>query len=176
MSIVLHATSEFLKVALFASANTLNVAAVAPEIAVTEPRAAHVKTAQPRLDMQKKLVGISELRRSSDGLFYLDAQVNGTVVRFLVDTGATSIVLTRSDAERSGVMPDAAAFSRAASTAAGHTKFAAVKLDHLVAGPAAQYNVDAAVAGEGLQVSLLGISWLSRLNGVSLEGDRMVLR
>jgi aspartyl protease family protein len=117
-----------------------------------------------------------EVWRASDGLFYVDATVNGAPVRFLVDTGATTVVLTPEDAHRAGIMPEDTHFNVKADTANGGAAMAWVTLDHVnVAGTSAQ-GLRAAVAGTGLGVSLLGQSWLSQLDSVTIEGDRMTLR
>lgn len=115
------------------------------------------------------------IRRSGDGLFYLDAWVNGVPVRFLVDTGATTVVLTPADAARAGVLPGAAAFRYSAQTAGGKTAMARIRLAQLTAGAAERRDVDAAIAGAGLGVSLLGQSYLSQLSSVRISGDTMVL-
>ncbi len=117
-----------------------------------------------------------EIRRDPDGLFYVNALVNGVRVRFLVDTGASTIVLTPADAGRAGVLPQAAEFHDSAETAGGRTAMARVKLARLVVGPVEQRDVDAAVVGSGLNVSLLGQSWLTQLQSVTISGDRMVLQ
>jgi aspartyl protease family protein len=117
-----------------------------------------------------------ELLRGADGLFHLTATINGASVRFLVDTGASTIVLTKADAARVGVLPPQSAFNQSAETAGGQTSMARVTLAHMEAGPSVGMNVSAAIAGDGLGVSLLGQSWLSQLHSVMIEGDRMVLR
>ena len=117
-----------------------------------------------------------ELWRAEDGLFYVDASVNGQTIRFLVDTGASMIVLTAEDAERAGVSPDRASFTRVAETAGGKSRMAGVTLAHMRVGETSASAVPAVVAGEGLGVSLLGQNWLSHLASVTIEGDRMVLR
>lgn len=121
------------------------------------------------------IVGPVEIQRAQDGLFYLDARVNGAGVRFLVDTGASTVVLTKQDAERAGVSLGEDAFSEAAETAGGAARMARVKLSRLEAGPNVGTAVDAAIAGQGLAVSLLGQSWLSRYASVTIRGDRMLL-
>lgn len=117
-----------------------------------------------------------EIRRDPDGLFYITALVNGVRVRFLVDTGASTIVLTLNDAGRAGVLFAAPGFQDRAETAGGQTAMTRVKLARLVAGPAEQRDVDAAVVGDGLGVSLLGQSWLSKFQSVTITGDRMELK
>jgi clan AA aspartic protease (TIGR02281 family) len=117
-----------------------------------------------------------EINRAPDGLFYINAQVNGTPVRVLVDTGASTIVLTKSDAARAGVLPDNDAFDQSADTAGGATTMARTKLAHFTAAATERRDVDAVIASEGLGVSLLGQSWLSQLESLQIKGDRMVMR
>jgi aspartyl protease family protein len=115
------------------------------------------------------------IRRAGDGLFYCNGWVNGVPVRFLVDTGATTVVLTPADAARVGVMPEAAAFRHSASTAGGPVAMARIRLAQLAAGSAERRDIEAAIAGSGLGVSLLGQSYLSQLASVRISGDTMVL-
>lgn len=119
---------------------------------------------------------VHELWRGADGLFYADAIVNGQPVRFLVDTGASTIVLTAADAQRVGAATSASATRLVADTAAGPSAMSAVTLASVTVGPRSASEVRAAVASGGLSVSLLGLTWLAALDSVLIEGDRMVLR
>lgn len=146
--------------------------AVAPiPMLAAETRTASFVDITPRA-----IMSTGEIRRAPDGLFYVNAQVNGASVRFLVDTGASTIVLTKDDAARAGVLPDIQAFSESADTAGGKTAMARTKLAHLAAGTTERRDVDAVVASEGLGVSLLGQSWLSQLESLQITGDRLVMR
>ncbi|OYW45801.1 MAG: hypothetical protein B7Z08_00060 [Sphingomonadales bacterium 32-68-7] len=118
----------------------------------------------------------NELRRAADGLFYVTAIVNGAPVKFLVDTGASMIVLTAGDAERIGLMPEAEHFDGSAETANGRARTAQVTLDELAVGEIRSRRISAAVVRDGLGVSLLGQNWLSTLASLTIAGDRMVLR
>jgi len=117
----------------------------------------------------------NEVRRSADGLFYVNAIVNGAPVRFLVDTGATVIVLTPDDARRAGVGVESGAFSASAETANGRTSMARVVLDEVVVGATRTRALGAAVVQGNLPVSLLGQNWLAQLGSVTIAGDRMLL-
>jgi aspartyl protease family protein len=117
-----------------------------------------------------------ELRRAPDGLFYVNARVNGAAILFLVDTGASVVVLTKADAARAGISPNEEDFSAPTQTANGGATMARVTLAHMEVGAAANTSISAAVASEGLGISLLGQSWLSRLQSVMIAGDRMVMR
>jgi aspartyl protease family protein len=112
--------------------------------------------------------------RSGDGHFYLDLDVNGTPVRFLADTGATSVVLTRGDAARLGIDPDALDYSEVALTANGSVATAPIRLPEVVLGPYLDQNLRAFVNGGELDISLLGMDYLSAFH-VELSGDRMTL-
>ena len=117
----------------------------------------------------------TEISRAKDGLFYVTAMVNGAPVRFLVDTGASVVVLTPEDARRAGFTLAPAAFTRLASTANGKTAMARVRLNEVIVAGTRIEAIDAAVVEQGLHVSLLGQSMLSRLNSVTIRADSMVL-
>jgi aspartyl protease family protein len=115
------------------------------------------------------------LRRAADSHFYADAQVNGAAVRFLVDTGASGVVLTGGDARRAGI--GAGDYSARGIGAGGEVRLMPASVARLALGPIAADNVPAMVAEEGrLPVSLLGQSFLSRVGSVTIEGDTLVLR
>jgi aspartyl protease family protein len=114
------------------------------------------------------------IERASDNHFYADARVNGTNVRFLIDTGSSTVALTRADALRAGM--GAGDFDATGIGAGGKVKLMPTTIGRLSIGPLSADNVPAVVAEDGLPVSLLGQSYLSRLGSVSISGDRMTLR
>ena len=114
-----------------------------------------------------------ELQRGSDGHFYADAQVNGATIRFMVDTGASVVVLTPQDAQRAGIrLPSERA---TAMGVGGPIEVTPVTLDRIAIGGIEARGIQGAVA-EDLPVSLLGQSYLQRVSSVEIRGDRMVLR
>ena len=114
-----------------------------------------------------------ELVRAPDGHFYAEAQVNGARIRFLIDTGASMVALTRADAQRAGIaLPSERA---TAIGVGGPVEVIPVTIDRIAVGPLAATQVAGAVA-EDLNVSLLGQSFLARVGTVEITGDRMVLR
>jgi aspartyl protease family protein len=116
------------------------------------------------------------IRRGPDGHFHLDADANGIPVRFLVDTGATSTVLTIADAERSGIDTLTLEFDRPVRTANGIAFYARAMLDSLEIGPFRLSNVAVGVMPEdALDTSLLGMSTIDRFSGWRIAGDEMVL-
>lgn len=115
------------------------------------------------------------LRRAADGHFYARAEVNGTEIRFLVDTGASSVVLTREDAARAGLEPLRLSYTMPVSTANGTAMGAPVELARVTLGGIAHADVRALVSGGEMRTSLLGMSYLGRFRRLSVEGDTMVL-
>ena len=117
------------------------------------------------------------LRAGADGHFYANATVDGVAVRFMVDTGASSIALSAADARRVGFDPDALDYFLPVTTASGTALAARVTLDEVRLGSIAVPGVMAAVMPPGtLDRSLLGMSFLARLSGFEIAGDRLILR
>ena len=119
--------------------------------------------------------GVIELRQADDGHYYADTVVNGIAVTFLIDTGASDIVLSEEDARRVGLDPDSLSYSGQADTANGLVTTAPVRLKTLVLGPYEDRDLAASVNGGDLTDSLLGMRYLSRFD-MSISGDRMTLR
>ena len=119
--------------------------------------------------------GVS-IARSRDGHFWIDAEVNGRQIRFLVDTGASDVVLTREDADRLGILLQPQDYSLIYRTASGTTRAAPVQLDYVSFGTLHLWNVEAAVNQSNMDVSLLGQSFLSRLSGFEVSGNILTLR
>jgi len=114
--------------------------------------------------------------RSSDGHFNIEASVDGTDVRFLIDTGATGTVLSEQDAVRAGIAVDGLAFNRPIQTANGLAFEARTRIGRLEIGPFALRNVGVGVLrDEQLNTSLLGMNVLSRFASLKVEGDRLIL-
>lgn len=120
--------------------------------------------------------GALELRRAPDGHFHARAEVNGAPVRFIVDTGASEVVLSRQDATRAGIDVGSLSFTARARTANGLVATAPVRLDSLVFGGLVDRNLRAQVNAGELNASLLGMSYLDRFASIEIAGDRMLLR
>ena len=97
-----------------------------------------------------------ELPRALDGHYYLTAQVNGAPVDFVVDTGATGIVLTHDDATAAGIDTDALAYVGRALTANGEVRTAPVTLDRIQIGPVVDTRIRATVNEGQMDRSLAG--------------------
>jgi aspartyl protease family protein len=107
------------------------------------------------------------------GHFFADGTVNGLPLRFMVDTGATVIALPRREAERLGL--DYRNASRGVtSTANGPVAAYRVKLDSVRVGGIEMHNVDAMVLEGGLDMALLGMSFLNRVQ-MQRDGAIMIL-
>ncbi|MCQ0092775.1 TIGR02281 family clan AA aspartic protease [Roseovarius sp. M141] len=116
-----------------------------------------------------------ELPRAPDSHYYLDAQVNGAPVRFVVDTGASDIVLSRADAIRVGLHPDGLAFTGQANTANGMVRTAPVRLDSFVVGGVTDQDLRAVVNDGDLEESLLGMRYLQRFSNMQISNGTLVL-
>jgi aspartyl protease family protein len=110
-----------------------------------------------------------------DGHFYLTLEVNGTPVRFVVDTGATEMVLSAEDAARVGLSPQELVFSGRAFTANGTVETAPVRLDTVALGPVTDDGVRAVVNSGELGESLLGMSYLRRFDRIEISDGQLVL-
>ncbi len=119
--------------------------------------------------------GRIELPRAPDGHFYMTAQVNGTPIRFVIDTGATGVVLSQRDARRAGIDIETLVYSGQARTANGVVGTAPVRLERISLGGIVDRDVRAWVNGGRMNSSLLGMSYLQRFDKVEISGDRMVL-
>ncbi len=115
------------------------------------------------------------LEREDDGHFYADVRVNGTPVRFLIDTGASGIALSEDDAENAGLVLSSGASEVVGMGASGEVYGEFVELDSVELGSASVNEVPAIVLHGGEQ-SLLGQSFLSKFGSVEIRGDKMVLR
>lgn len=109
--------------------------------------------------------------------FEVEGRVGATPVLFLVDTGASLVVLTEGDAARIGIDVAALAFVAPFQTANGEALGALIRLPALEVGPIRIENVPAAVMRAGqLEQSLLGMSFLGRLQSYAVTGDTLTLQ
>ena len=131
--------------------------------------AATAKTSGPIRAMETRI------ERTPGGHFYVNGEVNGQLVNFVVDTGATSVALTQEDARRVGVDFSPAEFEVVGSGASGPVRGKLITLARVSVDGKEVTSVRGAVL-EGLDQSLLGQTYLSRIGGVEMRGDSMVLR
>jgi aspartyl protease family protein len=117
-----------------------------------------------------------QVLKASDGHYWADALIDGRVVRVMVDTGASVVVLTRADAERLGLDLTASDFSGSVVTASGPVRAAPVELKAVAVAGTRVDKVEALVVEQGLPHSLLGMSYLGRLSGFSATPAALTLR
>lgn len=119
--------------------------------------------------------GSVTLPRARDGHYYLTATINGTPLRFVVDTGATDMVLTRADAEAAGLSPDNLNYLGRASTANGEVRTAYVRLDEVELGGVRDTDVPAVVNEGEMRQSLLGMGYLQRWGRIEIANGELIL-
>jgi aspartyl protease family protein len=116
------------------------------------------------------------LPRHEDGHFYADALVNGQSIHFLVDTGASMIALTASDAQKIGMNFSPNEFEVVGRGASGDVLGKQVTFHHVTLDNKEAWDLHGAVLAEGLGVSLLGQNFLAQVGTVEIRGDQMILR
>ena len=119
--------------------------------------------------------GRIELPRAPDGHYYLTAEVNGAPITFVVDTGATNIVLNQEDAALAGLDPATLDYYGRATTANGEVRTAPVTLDHIAVGAVEDDRIRAYVNEGELDRSLLGMDYLQRFSSVEISGGKLIL-
>ena len=118
-----------------------------------------------------------EIVRGHSGDFAVAAHINGTRVPMVLDTGASSVVLTQEAAKAAGLPIEVLNYSVNIDTANGRTRAAAVTLDRIAVGGLTERSVPALVAQPGqLKNNLLGMSFLNRLESWEVRGDKLRLR
>jgi aspartyl protease family protein len=117
------------------------------------------------------------IARSSGGGFSIAAQINGARVTLALDTGASSVVLTQEAAKAAGLPVEVLTYTVNVETANGRARAAPVTLDRLAVGSIVERSVPALVAQPGqLHTSLLGMSFLNRLESLEVHGDQLLMR
>lgn len=169
------------------AAISVGVAGVA--IRSTDPQTPEIAAAKPKDDGgwsergggspgDARVTSSGEVRlgRAGDSHFYADANVDGTNIRMMVDSGASVVALTRRDAESIGIDVDRLPVAGMARTAGGDVPMRRVVLDSVDIDGIEVRRVEAAVVDADMEVSLLGQSYLAKLDSVNVEGDTMTLR
>ncbi len=140
---------------------------------VSELQPGSVQTVSPGVEGHGTVVRI----RKTEGHFVAKAKVNGKSVHMIVDTGASTVVLRSEDARRAGIQLSALTYSVPVETANGRAFAARVKLDKVSLGELTLEKVDALVTRPGaLHQSLLGMSFLSRLQSYEFSGNQLLMR
>jgi aspartyl protease family protein len=118
-----------------------------------------------------------KIRKRPDGHFMVKTEANGVPLTMLVDTGASTVVLRPEDGQRLGFAVDDLRYQVPVQTANGTTYAASIRLKTLSVGKIRMNDVEALVAKRGtLRESLLGMSFLNRLNSYEFSGEYLTLR
>jgi aspartyl protease family protein len=131
-------------------------------------------------DLLNKRLGatrVVQIPRAQGGEFALQAKINGIATPMVIDTGATSVVLTYETAKAAGLPLELLDYDVDLETAGGHTKAARLTLDRLAIGKLVERSVPALVVPHGkMKTNLLGMSFLDRLESWEVRTDNLMLR
>ena len=168
-----------LRLAVLALVGAVSAVGAAQAVASFNPAARATPVTAPaelaRIEVSDD-AGAASIAKSADGHFWAEADVNGSRVRFLVDTGASAVALTPSDAQRLGFDPARLNYAYKVMTANGEAHAAAVKLTSVSVSGARVADVDALVLDKGLDASLLGMTYLGRLSRFEATKTALILR
>ncbi|MGR3622230.1 retropepsin-like aspartic protease family protein [Pseudophaeobacter sp.] len=131
-------------------------------------------TLQPRQSVLSE-VGQVTVPRSTDGHYYLTLMVNGAPIEFLVDTGASDVVLSTQDARRAGIDLDKLTYFGRANTANGQVRTAPVWIDELALGAIRDHDLRVSVNEGDMDKSLLGMAYLQRWSRIEIRNGALVL-
>jgi clan AA aspartic protease (TIGR02281 family) len=141
------------------------------QIARASHKVSHIFRTQP-----VALAPAVQIPRGQGGEFALKAKINGVAAPMVIDTGATSVVLTWETAKAIGVPVEMLEYNVDLETAGGHAKAARLTLDRLTVGKLTEKSVPALVVPRGhMKTNLLGMSFLDRLESWGVRSDRLML-
>jgi aspartyl protease family protein len=141
------------------------------------PRAALASAAVSDFWRPRESAYAVQIPRGSNGEFAVQAKINGVGTAMVVDTGATSIVLTYETAKAIGLPLELLEYNVDVQTAGGRTKAARLWLDRLAIGKLEERSVSALVVPHGqMTTNLLGMSFLDRLESIEVRADHLMLR
>ena len=143
------------------------------QINAAEPASPDTKTPS-KVRQSASVVSIPKDTRS--GQYHYKGRVNSGYVDFLVDTGASAVALTAADARKAGLRDSELSYDVPISTAGGRNYAARVTLDQVALGGIILRDVDALVVEDGLETSLLGMTWLGQLQEVKATPNALLLR
>jgi aspartyl protease family protein len=150
------------------------VAVVAPK---TPKRLAYTNGTVSDLSRKPEPVHTVQIKRGANGDFAVQAKINGIAAPMVIDTGATSVVLTYETAKAVGVPLELLDYNVDVQTASGQTKAARLWLDRMAIGKLVERSVQALVVPRGqMKTNLLGMSFLDRLDGFEVRADQLVMR
>jgi len=120
--------------------------------------------------------GVVAIGQSRNGDYVVIGKVNGRPVEFVVDTGASDVVLSPADARRLGIDPTALKFDDVHETANGPGRGARFVVDSLSIGPIQLHDLPVSINAAEMSRSLLGMSVLQRLDSFEFKGGRLLMR
>jgi len=116
------------------------------------------------------------LRKEDNGHYWTNARINDATIRLMVDSGAAVVALTKADARKLHIDVANLKYDREMITAGGHIRAASVTLDEITIERVKVANVEAVVMTEGLETSLLGMSFLNRLTNWQATPRAIMIR
>ena len=133
---------------------------------------------QSTVSPRQSYVGADEVvvPLDSDGHYHMTLEINDVPIEFIVDTGASQVVLSQQDAERAGIDLDALRYIGSAQTANGTVETAPVTLSTVELGGILDANVRAVVNGGDMNGSLLGMSYLNGFRSIEIRNGELVLK
>lgn len=133
-----------------------------------------ISAGRPRMAVLDE-TGSLQVPRAADGHYYLTLTINGQPITFMIDTGATEVVLTQADAARVGIDISTLDFVGEASTANGPVRTARVTLDEVMLAGTDEGTLRAWVNEGELDISLLGMSFLRRFSSMEFSDGTLRL-
>ncbi|MFS4579958.1 TIGR02281 family clan AA aspartic protease [Phaeobacter sp. C3_T13_0] len=119
--------------------------------------------------------GRVDVPRARDGHYYLTVDVNDVPVQFLVDTGASAVVLNEEDARRVGLDPDRLAYLGRARTANGEVRTALARVESMSLGGITDHKISLSVNEGQMDQSLLGMDYLQRWSSIEIRNGSLIL-
>jgi aspartyl protease family protein len=130
---------------------------------------------ETRGGVEQTAPGEVRIRQAPDGHFWVDAELNGRTVRFLVDSGATTTSISRATAERAGIEPSRG-FGAMVQTANGVVTVDRGRAESLEVGPIERRDVAVHISDAFGDMNVIGMNFLSTLSAWGVEGRTLVLR
>ena len=125
---------------------------------------------------QQQVVGNDLIiRQSTDGHFWIDSNVNGKPVRFLIDSGATITAMSANTASQADIEINSVSFPVSLTTANGLVEADRGEIGTLNIGPLVMYQLPVVVSEAFGETNVLGMNFLNRMESWSVEGGNMVL-
>lgn len=127
-------------------------------------------------EAQQRVEGTAlRVAKSLDGHFWVEGQVNGHSMRFLIDSGASFTALSESSAMAAGLNIDQSGFPLVLNTANGAIEARRSNIATLQIGPLRASDLPIVVSAAFGDVNVLGMNFLSKLKSWRVEGDQMIL-